>query len=271
MRTWLFVPGNDEKKLKKALHSEADVVIVDWEDAVLESEKPKAREVTKRVLGEPDFTPKPRVFLRINHPFEDFFEADIETALEFEPFGLVLPKIEAPGEVAAVAERFDGWLVPMIESAKGLVEALPIARAGGVFALLFGALDYQKDLGARYRPEAFLYAKSHLTNVSRAAEVRPPVAGVWPFLEDEAGLYEEARLERDLGFMGKTLLHPRQIPVVKRAFAPTPEEVAEARAVLDAWAEAQRAGLGVARLPDGRFIDAPVVAWAESVLEEAEG
>ena len=264
MHTWLFVPGNDEKKLEKALSSEADVVIVDWEDAVLEAEKPRARRVTARVLGER--APRGRVVLRVNHPESPFFEEDLEALPLPHLSALVLPKVEAPGELER-AERPGLPTIAMIESARALLRLETIAEARPE-RFIFGALDYLKDTGARHTKEALLFARSLLVNTSRATELKPPIGGVWPYLEDEAGLLAEARHERELGFAGKTLLHPKQIAPVKRAFAPTEEELREARAILAAWERARAEGRAVARLPDGRFLDPPVVAWAERILEE---
>ncbi len=266
MRTWLFVPGHDERKLKKALSSEADAVIVDWEDAVVEEKKSEARRTTARVLGA--ISPTPRVVLRVNHPESPFFEEDLEALPLPHVAALVLPKVEAPGELEQ-ARRAGLPLLAMIESAHAILALSEIARARPE-RFIFGALDYLKDTGARHTKEALLFARSLLVNVSRAAELEPPIAGVWPYLEDEAGLLEEARHERALGFAGKTLLHPRQIAPVKRAFAPTEEELKEAQAILAAWKAARAEGRAVAKLPDGRFLDPPVVAWAERILKEAE-
>jgi len=266
MRTWLFVPGHDERKLRKALLGEADVVIIDWEDAVPEEKKPEARATTARVLEE--IEPKPRVTLRVNHPETPFFEDDLEALPKTRLSALVLPKIEAPGELER-AERAGLPLVAMIESACAVRSLAEIARARPE-RFIFGALDYLKDIGARHTKEALLFARSLLVNESRAAELEPPIAGVWPYLEDEAGLFEEARHERELGFAGKTLLHPKQIPPVKKAFAPSEAEIEEARAILAAWERARAEGRAVAKLPDGRFLDPPVVVWAERILKDAD-
>jgi len=264
MRTWLFVPGHDERKLKKALLGEADAVIVDWEDAVFEEKKPEARKITARVLAEVE--PRPRVTLRINHPESPYFEDDLEALPKAHLSALVLPKVEAPGELER-AERAGLPLIAMIESARAVLSLAEIARSRPE-RFIFGTLDYLKDVGARHTKEALLFARSLLVNESRAAEIEPPIAGVWPYLEDEAGLFEEARHERELGFAGKTLLHPKQILPVKKAFAPTEAEIEEARAILAAWERAQAEGQAVAKLPDGRFLDPPVVAWARRVLAE---
>ncbi len=265
MRAWLFVPGHDERKLKKALSSEADVVIVDWEDAVPEEKKPEARKTTAALLAASE--PGPRVVLRVNHPESAFFEADLEALPLAHVSALVLPKVEAPGELER-ARRAGLPLIAMIESARAVLSLSEIARARPE-RFVFGALDYLKDVGARPTREALLFARSLLVNESRAAGLEPPIGGVWPYLEDEAGLLEEARHERDLGFAGKTLLHPKQIEPVKRAFTPTEAEVREARAILAAWEAARAEGRAVAKLPDGRFLDPPVVAWAERILKDA--
>lgn len=264
MRTWLFVPGHDERKLRRALLGEADAVIVDWEDAVPEEKKTEARKTTARVLSE--VQPGPRVTLRINHPESPFFEEDLEALPLPHVNALVLPKVEAPGELLR-ATRAGLPLLAMIESARAVLSLSEIARARPE-RFIFGALDYLKDTGARHTQEALLFARSLLVNESRAAGIAPPIGGVWPYLDDEAGLVEEARHERALGFAGKTLLHPKQIAPAKQAFAPTEEELREARAILAAWERARAEGRAVARLPDGRFLDPPVVAWAERILKE---
>jgi len=266
MRTWLFVPGNDEHKLEKALLSEADAVIIDWEDAVPEEEKRGARKTTAEVLAR--VTPRPRVTLRINHPDSPFFEEDLEALPLPHLYALVLPKVEAPGELER-AFRADFPLIAMVESARALSNLEEITEARPE-RFIFGTLDYLKDIGARHTKEALLFARSLLVNTSRAAELKPPIGGVWPYLEDEAGLVAEARHERELGFAGKTLLHPKQIAPVKRAFAPTEEELKEAEEILAAWKKARAEGKAVAKLADGRFIDPPVVAWAERILSEAD-
>jgi len=266
MRTWLFVPGFDARKLKKALLGEADAVIVDWEDAVPEERKAEARRTTARVLAE--VSPTPRVTLRINHPESPFFEDDLEALPLPHVAALVLPKVEAPGELLRAA-RAGLPLIAMIESARAILALPEIARARPE-RFIFGALDYLKDTGARPTQEALLFARSLLVNQSRAAGIAPPIGGVWPHLEDEEGLIEEAQHERALGFAGKTLLHPKQIAPARRAFAPTEEELREARAILAAWEKAEAEGRAVAKLPDGRFIDPPVVAWAERILAEAD-
>lgn len=263
MRTWLFVPGHDDKKVAKALQSGADAVIIDWEDAVPVAAKAVARERTRELLEQQHL---PFVVVRVNGAKSDAFAEDL-AALRGLPLGAVmLAKAESPEDVAACAAA--GFaLIALVESALGVEEALALARAHErVERLAFGSLDFLADIGASWTPdgEALLYARSRLVSCSRAAGLEPPLDGVWPRLEDEAGLARDAKLARALGFGGKLLVHPRQLAVVSEAFAPSEDELERARRIVRAAAGAETGG--ALRL-GGEMIDPPVVRWARQLLE----
>ncbi len=265
---WLFVPGHEERKVRKAFGVGADVVILDWEDGVPPEAKEAAREATRRILA--SARPAGRVVVRIHGAGTPEHAADLAALEGLAVDGVVLPKAEDPDAVTRLGEAVPLPLILLVESALGLERAFELARAHPrVERLAFGALDYLLDLGVAWSPdgEALLYARSRLVVAGRAAGRAPALDGVWPRLDDPDGLARDAALARRLGFGGKLVVHPRQIPVVRRAFAPTEEEVERARRILAAWA-AREAGTGAIRV-DGRLVDRPVVRWAEEVLARA--
>lgn len=287
MRTWLFVPGHEQRKLAKALESEADAVVVDWEDAVPAAAKEEARRTTRRVFEEVleaelhEREPRgaasaggPYRVVRVNGAASAFFAADIADIKALSGRGVqgvMLAKTERPDEVKAAAAA--GLpLVLLIESALGLEDARLLASAhAGVTRLVFGSLDFLADIGASWTPagEALLYARSRLVSCSRAAGLAAPIDSVWPRLDDPAGLQQDAELARRLGFGGKLVLHPKQLAPVRRAFAPAADEVARAERVLAAAERALAEGRSAISL-DGEFIDPPVLDWARQILQARE-
>ncbi|HUS13716.1 MAG TPA: CoA ester lyase [Chloroflexia bacterium] len=268
MRTWLFVPGHDARKSAKALQSAADVIIFDWEDAVPEDRKAEARQTVRATLLAAD-RPTPRRVVRINHAGHPGFVEDV-AALEGLPIsGVMLPKVAGPDDVRRLAAHTPHPIIPLLESARGIESALHIAEAHAqVERLAYGALDFVADLGGQWTPsgEASHYARARIAVAGRAAGLAGPVDSVYPLLDDAEGLRRDAVAARVLGFAGKTLLHPNQIAIALEVFAPTADEIREATTVLTAFAEARARGESVVRLPDGRFVDPPVVRWAEQVL-----
>ncbi len=170
----------------------------------------------------------------------------------------------------AVCARFDGVLpiehmYPLVRSPRQLDRVLKeIAAAPGVAHLAMGGVDLQRDLGTTGGNSQTLYVRSHLVICSRAAGIEPPIDSVFPQLQDDAGLREQAEFARSLGFSGKSAIHPRQLAVLHRVFSPSGQEIAWAREVLAAFDAAGGAAL---RLPDGEFVDLPVAHRAQRLLE----
>ncbi|MFQ5691494.1 MAG: HpcH/HpaI aldolase/citrate lyase family protein [Nitrospinota bacterium] len=282
LRSWLFVPAATPERIPKALASGADAVIVDLEDAVSVERKAEAREALVRFLPErPGPSASPPLFVRVNGPGTPWLEADVEAAVLPGLSGIVLPKAQAPEEVAALeasASRVAAsrgceapLLVPVVESALGLIRAFEIASASPrCLALAFGGEDFTRDIGAVRAPdgEALGHARMQVVAAARAAGVLP-VDTVYIDFRDEAGLFRDADRARRMGFAGKLVVHPRQVEGVNRAFSPAPGEVEEARAVVAAFEEAQARGDAVASL-DGRMLDPAVVDQARRILGWAE-
>ncbi|HVS14696.1 MAG TPA: CoA ester lyase [Thermoanaerobaculia bacterium] len=272
MRTWLFAPGHEARKVSKALAGDADRVVLDWEDAVPGGHKQAAREVTLAALRPLDVPALQRVAVRVGSPAGPDFAADAE-ALEGWPLGAVMiPKVESAAEVEAAAE-LDVDLVVLLESARGIDRASELAAAHPrVRWLAFGPLDLLADLGGSWSAsgEEHLYGRSRVPIAARSARLRGgALDGPWPLLDDEQGLRRDSELGRRLGYCGRLLVHPRQVQPVREVYAPRPEEIERARRIVDAARDGAAAGRGALRV-DGRMVDPPVIRWAERILSEAE-
>ena len=268
-RSLLYVPASSEAMLRKAPSRGADVIIVDLEDGVLPDAKEGARAQAEGLWLELDLGSS-EVLLRVNAPGTPWHEDDLAAAARIRPAGLVLPKCEDPAIVAAVAARLEGTpLFLMVETARGILAAPELARGSHVAGLLFCAADFRASLRASRAPHEgeILVARSMLALAARAAGV---AVFDTPFFEyrDEVGLQRSARRARSLGFDGKTCIHPAQVAVVNRVFAPTAEEVERARKVVEALQAAQREGRGVATV-DGEMVEALHGAEARRTLDRA--
>ena len=268
--------------LEKARTLPADAVILDLEDGVPPGEKAAARAMVRQALESGSYGPQ--VILRINAPSTGLAEADLREAFAGGVAAVCLPKAETPDDVEQLAsllaslEREQGLAVGtvgillMVETARGVLNAYELAMAGAeqggprVQALCLGGEDLAWDLGAvRTKQGAEIaQARAQMVLAARAAG-SVAIDTVYTDLADLEGLQAEARQARELGCSGKLLIHPAQIEPVHQAFAPSEEEVAHARRVLEAFEEAGTRGDGVIAL-DGQMIDAPVVARAREVL-----
>lgn len=278
MRVWLFAPGHEERKVDKALASLAadgdarpDLVILDWEDAVPAAEKDAAREVTLARLGELDAETRHRVVVRVNHLDSDWFAAD-HARLDGEFLGAVmLPKVEMDRQVQAVVD-LDLPIAILLESALGVQRVFELCSGHPeVRYAAFGPLDLLADLGGEWTPESeeTLYARQRVAIAARAARLAVALDGPYPRLRDLEGLLEDSRRGRRMGYGGRMVIHPAQVPVVHEAFAPTEDELAFARKVVEAARSGEAEGRGAVSV-DGRFVDPPVIRWAESVLARIE-
>jgi citrate lyase subunit beta / citryl-CoA lyase len=235
-------------------------VILDLEDAVPEDAKDRARQMVAETVR------RHRALVRVNPPRSAEIAADVDAVAPYAA-AIRIPKCESPEDVVWVAERAPGMpLVPAIETARGVLAAREIAAAPFVAHLSIGGLDLLRDLYAGTGNLPMLYVRSHLVVVSSAAGLPPPVDSVYPLIEDDAGLREQARFARSLGFAAKSAIHPRQIPILHEVFAPSAQDLEWAHAVLAAF---EAAGRGATRLPNGEFVDLPVAQRAQRLLEIA--
>ena len=260
-RSYLFAPGHNAKLLAKVFDAGADAVMLDLEDAV-----PPDAQGHRATTWSPRCSSTIRAWVRVNAAGTDWCAADLE-AVGAVAHGIRIPKAESPDDVRWVAERAPGKpIICAIESARGVLAAHDIARVPGVRHLAMGGVDLQRDLHAGNGNLQTLYARSHLVIASRAAGIEPPIDSVYPQLDDETGLREQAEFAWSLGFFGKSAIHPRQLTVLHEVFTPSDEEIAWAQEVVAAFDSAGGAAL---RLPSGEFVDLPVADRAKRVLELA--
>ncbi|HET7270403.1 MAG TPA: CoA ester lyase [Rubrobacter sp.] len=271
IRSYLYVPGYDERRIEKALAGEADAVVLDLEDAVVPARKDEARETVVQVLkAEPE---KP-VFVRVNAVGTELAAADIDAVVGRHLAGLRLPKIEYVESVRLVAEtlaelRSEAGIQCLIESALGLEWAFEIANSHvRVTGISLGEADLAADLGVSDE-SGLLYARSRIVTAARAAGLPPPVQSVYTNVDDIDGLRRSTEEGKRLGFVGRSTIHPSQVPVVNEVFTPTKEEIGEAQALLDRLASEAASGTGAFVLEDGRFVDGAVVESARRTLDLA--
>ena len=287
IRSKLYAPGNELRKLAGVGKFGADAVILDLEDAVPVSEKETARQLVREAIPRIKQT-VPHVYVRIN-PLGDktSFSVgqgadDVEAIVCPGLDGIVVPKVESEKELDEIDARLAAMetriglpvgileVVPIIETAKGLWNAYEIAtRIRRVRSMSLGAGDLTRDLSIEWsRDEQELYyARSRLVLISRAAGIQPPTDSVWVRLADDNGFEDSARRARRMGFQGKSCIHPKQVEVVNRVFSASPEELAWAQKIVAAFDAALAKG-SASILVDGKFVDYPLAEKARQLLEQ---
>lgn len=282
VRTLLFVPGDIRRRIDKALGLAASAVAIDLEDAVALDAKPAARATVAEAVAEAP-AEAPPILVRVNGAASGLLADDLDALAPVVPrlHGLIVPMCAGPDDVRAVADRLDAIeaehgvepgrtvVIATVETAVGVLRAAEIALASPrLRCLLFGPADMAHDLGVEPTAEGleFLVARSTLVLASRAAGIEPPIDGPYLRLDDDAGCATAALAARRLGFQGKMALHPRQIGPVADVFAPSADEIAWARAVVAAFADAEARGVSSIRLDDGTFVDYPVAYRAREIL-----
>jgi len=262
-RSYLFVPGDRPERFDRALTSGADAVVLDLEDAVAPAAKDAAREAVARWLG--TCADKARAVLRINGEAAAAFDADLAMLARCGAVAVMLPKAERAETIVRLRAACPAVAVlPLVESARGMLAALALAQAPGVQRLVFGTIDYALDLDLGPEPAALDAGHAQLALVSRAAGIASPVAGVTTVLGDEGALLADLARARSHGFGAKLCIHPRQIAPLHAALAPSAEERAWAERVLQAADGAH----GAVQL-GGRMIDRPVIETARRILARA--
>lgn len=275
------MPGDSLRKIEKAASLSVDTIIMDLEDAVAIAQKAVARQTIAQALTTIDFGPRERL-VRINAVNTIWWQPDLAATVDLRPDGYVVAKVEsaaqlqAVAEMLAVAEQKHGWpvehlpLLAMIETARGVMRLPEIVMATPrLQALIFGAEDFAASVGAiRTRSNIeVLYARSALITAAASADLQP-IDMIFADLGDAAGLEEECRLARQLGFVGKTAIHPNQLEIINRVFAPAPAEIAYAQRLLQAFHDQQVAGFGAFSL-DGKMVDRPMLRASERILARA--
>ncbi|MEO8936604.1 MAG: CoA ester lyase [Burkholderiaceae bacterium] len=262
-RSFLFVPANRTDRYAKAMASGADIVVIDLEDAIAHDAKDRARMLLDSAWGE--FDHEDRVVIRINDLDSLDLADDAALCASLRPAGVMVPKAESPVALAALHERLGEIpLVPMIESAAGYAEVHAIARSNGTMRLAFGHIDFQADLGMVPGPEQneLAPARFGLVVASRAAGIPGPIDGVTLETSKASEIIQATRRGIRFGFTGKLCVHPDQIAPVHAAYAPSAEDAAWARRVVEAAETSHGAAIRI----DGRMVDRAVILLAERVL-----
>ena len=269
-RSVLYMPGSKSRALDKAATLPADALILDLEDAVPPAEKSAARDLVCEAVKARPFGPR-EVIIRINGPDTEWGAADLQAAADAKPDAILLPKVESADDIAkarAIAGDIPIWA--MMETPRGLLNAAQIASAPGLTCMVMGTNDLVKDLHASHVPgrAPMIAALGHAMLAARAYDLAI-IDGVYNAFKDDDGLRTECEQGRDMGFDGKTLIHPAQLAVTNEVFGPSEEALAEARTQIAAYEETEASGGGVA-VVNGRIVENLHVENARRLLAEAE-
>lgn len=285
LRSLMFTPGQRPKMIAKALGLHVDAVILDLEDGVPLAEKDGAADLVGATIKGNDVSQVPALFVRINGLESGRMYRDLDAVIWQGIDGVLVPKVESPREIWSVAgaisvleeqrgiEAGSVSILVAIESAVGLKAAPEVFTSSErVTATMFGAEDYALDLGLPVRREGvgqqLLHARSALVMAATIARIRA-FDQVWLEFQDRNGLRAEALEGRELGFAGKTLIHPDQIDIVNEVFIPSEEDVAHARSILEAFDVAVADGVGAVML-GGQLVELPIVERARDIVTAHE-
>jgi citrate lyase subunit beta/citryl-CoA lyase len=278
MRSYLYVPADEEQRLGKAASRGADAIIADLEDSVAPSRKGVATDNTARWLAGESGAAVAERWVRVNHG--ELGIADIAAVFGRGLAGICLPKVSSGDEVRRASELLDALerrsgvpaqttlLMPLIESATGLQALSDIAGAPRVQKLQIGELDLAADLGLEPGEDEAELAplRSNVVVASVASGLLPPVGAVSPEFRDLDLLATSTRRLQRAGFLGRVAIHPAQLDVIHRCFAVSPDEVAAARALVERYNTAMADGSGVILGEDGRMVDEAVVRRSRRII-----
>lgn len=266
-RSVLYIPGSKTRALEKAQGLPVDAIIFDLEDAVSPDEKVAARELLAETLRTADYGPR-KCIVRVNGADTAWGADDLATFIDVAPDAILLPKVEDAATVADLAARVSGntkiWA--MMETPRGILNAAAIAAAPKMEGFVMGTNDLAKDLGSRGR--AAMTTSLQLCLLAARAQGLVCVDGVYNAFKDDDGLQAECMEGRDMGFDGKTLIHPAQVAISNAVFGPSTEELELAQRQIDAYEQAKADGQGVA-VVDGKIVENLHVETATRLLAKA--
>jgi citrate lyase subunit beta/citryl-CoA lyase len=284
-RSLLFIPGNNERFLKKSIKLQADILCFDLEDSVPSNEKEAARILVARYLASRQGENDSFIYVRINSFDSGLVDGDLERIVMNGLDGIVLPKIGNSEEVTQIIHKIDAIvskrkltsgirIIPSIETAKGVVNANSIASSHkNVTALVFGVFDYLYDMNIDVEYDDFVsynYARSKIPVDARAAGI-DALDGIWQNVNDIDGLIKDSAIAKKLGYSGKTLIHPSHINPVHDIFRPTKKQIEWAKKVLAALQDTfEKGNVRGAKLLEGKMIDAVHYKQAKAVISAAE-
>jgi len=274
----LFVPGNKENMLEKALGFRPDAFIPDMEDSVPTAEKANARQVIRAFLPKLAAAGVP-IIPRVNSLDTEWIEDDLAAVIGPSIYGISVGKVDVPEDIHTISDMIGALekkagvavgtlkLIPWLESAKAIVHCYPICSASPrIVGVAFGGEDFTHDMGIeRLEDESEVaYPRNVLCIAARAAGIAALDTPYFRF-KDEDGLKANIAIAKQTGFKGKFAIHPAQIDAINAGFSPSQAEIEHAQRVVAAFEEAERQGRGSTSL-DGKVIDVPVVKRARAVL-----
>ncbi len=282
-RSLLFVPGSEARHIARARAAGADTVLFDLEDAVAPSAKVDARALVVEALRGGGFgDAEPAV--RINGLGTEYFDADLGAVVAAGARAILLPKAERAADLVTVAEALARHeracgigaahvvrILALVETAAGVANVLAIAASTArLEALCFGHADFARDmrLDETEAAHGVIHHARCAVAIAARAHGLTPIDSVCLQVRDDEVMRAEVMRGLSLGFDGKLCIHPRQVAITNELYTPTPQRIAAAQRVVDAWSQAEREGRGVLAL-DGKMIDAPIVAAERRVLERA--
>ena len=281
VRSLLFVPGNNSRFLEKAKTLPADIICFDLEDSVPDSEKKNARQLIKETLKKrSEYTPD--VYVRINSPSSGKITDDLKEITTKGIDGIVIPKVNNVNELKKIEKTLSSLekkqklkpieIMQSIESAEGVVNAYAIASATKrTAALVFGVFDLLNDMGIEYtkQAEGAKYARAKVPLDAKAAGTSA-IDAIWQDLKDVNGLREDCIAGKNLGYSGKSIIHPDQIQTTHEVFYPNNTEIEWAEKVYKKYLEATKTGRG-ATVIEGKMIDEVHYKRAKALLQVAKG
>ena len=276
-RSLIFVPGNNERFLEKAKQLKADIVCFDLEDSVPDKEKTQARKLIKNALkSRSEFTSS--IFARTNSPSSGKIPADLKEIVQKGIDGIVIPKVNNVKELKKIEKNLASLekkrklkpiqLIPSIESAEGVVNTFNIASSSKrVCAVVFGVFDLLNDLGIEYtkNSEGAKYSRAKIPVDAKAAGIAS-IDAIWQDLKDLKGLENDCKTGKNLGYTGKSLIHPDQISITHKMFYPTKSEITWAEKVCKSYLESIKKGKGATTV-EGKMIDEVHFKQAEAILK----
>ena len=245
MRSYLFVPGHNERLLASAKKSDADCLILDLEDSVPEGYKDKARELIR------EFTCDKPVYVRVN--------AGFDLAYVNDSHGIMIPRATAKEVKKYSYSGLD--LIPLIETTRGVFEAYKICRMDGLVSVAFGGEDFKADL----QGTDIHTARSMVVMAARAAGIEP-IDTAYIDIHNDDGFNQHVATSKSMGYRSMLCLHPKQIPVIHEYFTPSAEEIAHAKETIRLSEQSAKEGRGVAII-DGQFVGPPMVRMAKKILK----
>ena len=277
-RSRLYLPGNQAKLMLNAGIHQPDAIILDLEDSVIRSEKDSARLIVRNALRHLNFFGAERM-VRINQGGTGL--KDLEAVIPHNVHLILVPKVEEESQLTEVDEKIQSvckncsrkepvYLMPILESATGILNSLEIAKASkNNVAIAIGLEDYTADIGIERtnKGRESLFARSQVVNAARSAGIQA-IDTVFSDVNDEDALRESVREAKELGFDGKGCIHPRQIKPIHDEFSPTESEIKKAKIIVMAFHQAEAKGLGVVSL-GSKMIDPPVVKRAQNTISLA--